>query len=240
MACAYGPASRGCVSVVFRTVGARDKKAVPSLFVGICLLVVGCAGGDPSPTSRDAGISGVLPNGAQYLVRSQPALDGTVEGVYGAIIIDLGDGEVPIEGPVVGIAGFYSNVGVVQDLSFAEGTHVGVVSGDWYVHLAVYEHVVAELGESTKSILLDSIVPLDPPHDSGLPAFELLPPLRWAHDYEIPLQMMVRHRDFVVRRGCSDLAVACSPDDSVEVVPSDRVASPHPSWPGNAVEITTP
>lgn len=181
----------------------------------------------------------MLPNGLQYLVRSQPALDDTVEGVHGAIIIDLDDGEVPIEGPVVGIAGFYSDVEVVQGLSFAEGVYVGVISGDWYMHLAVYDHVVAELGASTESIFLDSIIARDPPHDSGLPAFELLPPLRWADDYEIPLQMMVSYRDFVVRRGCSDLAVACSPDDSVEVVPSDRVVSPHPAWPGKIVEITT-
>ena len=220
--------------------GARDRKVTPTLIVGTCLLIVGCVSGDPSPASRDAGISGVLPNGVQYLVRSHPALSDTVEGVYGAIIIDLDDGEVPIKGPVVGIAGFYSDVGVVQGLSFAEGVYVGVVSGDWYLHLAVYNHVVAELGESTESILLDSIVPLDPPHESGLPVFELLPPLRWANDYELPLHMEVSYRDFVVRRGCSNLAVACSPDESVEVVPSDRVVSPHPAWPGNTVEITTP
>lgn len=182
----------------------------------------------------------MLPDGVQYLVRSQPALDDTVEGVYGAIVIDLDDGEAPIEGPVVGIAGFYPDVGLMQDLSFAEGTYVGVVSGDWYMHLAVYDHVVAELGELTESILLDSIVPHDPPHDSGLPVFELLPPLRWADDYEVPLHMEVAYRDFVVRRGCSDLAVACSTDDSVEVVPGERVRTPHLAWPGNTVEITRP
>ncbi|MDE0216395.1 MAG: hypothetical protein OXN79_07445 [bacterium] len=219
--------------------GARDERAISFLIFGICLLVVGCAGGDLSPASRDAGISGVLPNGIQYLVRSQPALNDTVDGVYGAIIIDLDDGEVPIEGPVVGIAGFYSDVELMQDLSFAEGVYVGVVSGDWYMHLAVYDHVVAELGETTESILLDSIVALDPPHESGLPVFELLPPLRWADDYEVPLHMEVAYRDFVVRRGCSELAVACSPGKAVEVVPGDRVASPHSAWPGNTVQITT-
>lgn len=227
--------------VAFWLVGARDKKVASTLIIGICLFVAGCASGDSSPDSRDAGISGVLPNGAEYLVRSQPALDDTVEGVKGAIIIDLEDGEAPFEGHVaVGIAGFYSDIEVVQNLSFAEGVHLGVVSGDWYMHFAVYDHVVAELGESTESILLDSIVPLDPPHDSGLPVFELLPPLRWADDYELPLHMEVSYRDFVVRRGCSDLAVACSPDNFVEVVPRDRVRSPHPAWPGNTVEIITP
>lgn len=221
--------------------GVRDKTAIASLIVGICLLVVGCAGGDSSHLSQDAEILGVLPNGTQYLVRSQPALDDTVEGVSGAIIIDLDDGEAPIEGHVaVGIAGFYSDIKNMQSLSFAEGVYVGVISGDWLLHLTVYDHVVAELGESTESILLDSIIAHDPPHDSGLPVFELLPPLRWADDYELPLAMEVAYRDFVVRRGCSHLAVACSPDESVEVVPSDRVVSPHPPWPGNTVEITTP
>ena len=68
---------------------ARVKSAASSLVIGICPFVIGCAGGDPSPASQDAGISGVLPTGAQYLVRSQPALDDIVEGVYGAIIFDL-------------------------------------------------------------------------------------------------------------------------------------------------------
>lgn len=185
-------------------------------------------------------ISGVLPNGDRYVVRAQPALNGTVEGISAAIIIDIDDGEDPIEGPVAGITAFLPDDGTRLRLFNDQDSSVVVVSGSYYMYFNAYDHIVAELGESTKSILLDSIISHDLPHESGLPAFELQAPLRWADNNEIPSQMMVVYSNFVVRRGCSNLAVACSPDESVEVVPSDRVFSGEPSWTGNTVEITTP
>ncbi|WP_420437317.1 hypothetical protein [Candidatus Poriferisocius sp.] len=181
-------------------------------------------------------ISGVLLNGDRYLVSAEPALSDTVEGAYAAIVIDLQDGEVPIEGPIVGIATFHP-VRTTPRAFYGRDDLVVVASGSWNMVLNIYDDVIAELGESANSDLLDSIIAHEPPHESGLPAFELRAPLRWAEDYEVPSQMMVSYPDFVVRRGCSSSAVACSADESVEVVPKEVVVSPHPEWPGNAVEI---
>ena len=194
-----------------------------------------------SAPESEVEISGVLPDGDRYLVTAKPALSDTVQAAHAAIVIDLDDGEAPIEGPVVGIASFYSTDSTAGRNLSAFGDrddYLVVASGSWFMLLDIYDHVIEELGESAKSILSDSIIALDPPDESGLPAFELWAPLRWASDDEVPLQMMVSYRDFVVRRGCSSLAVACSSDGLVEVVPKGRVISPHPEWPGNSVEIT--
>ena len=192
---------------------------------------------EPDPVS-EVKVSGVLPNGDRYVVRAMPALSDTVEGTYAVIVIDLEDGEAPIEGPVVGIATFHSSPRTTPRAFYGRDDPIVIDSGNWFLVLDIYDHVIEELGESAKSILLESIIALDPPDESGLPAFELQAPLRWADDYEVPSQMMVSYPDFVVRRGCSTSAVACSPDESVEVVPKEVVVSPHPEWPGNTVEIT--
>lgn len=192
---------------------------------------------EPDPVS-EVEISGVLPNGDRYVVRATPELSDTVEGTYAVIVIDLDDGEAPIEGPVAGVATFHSSSRTTPRAFYGRDDPIVIDSGNWFLVLDIYDHVYKELGESAKSILLESIIALDPPDESGLPAFELRAPLRWADDYEVPSQMMVSYPDFVVRRGCSNSAVACSPDESVEVVPKGVVVSPHPEWPGNAVEIT--
>ncbi len=186
--------------------------------------------------ASEAEIAGVLLNGDRYLVRARPALSDTVEGTYAVIVIDLEDGEAPIEGPVVGIATFHP-ARTTPRAFYGRDDLVVVASGNWNMLLSIYDDVIAELGESANSVLLDSIIAHEPPHESGLPGFELRAPLRWADDNEVPSQMMVSYPDFVVRRGCSRSAVACSTDKSVEVVPKEKVFSPHHEWPGNAVEI---
>ena len=197
---------------------------------------VGFIGADSLTAESEVEIAGVLLNGDRYLVSAEPALSDTVEGTYAVIVIDLEDGEAPIEGPVVGIATFHP-ARTTPRAFYGRDDLVVVASGNWNMLLSIYDDVIAELGESANSVLLDSIIAHEPPHESGLPGFELRAPLRWADDNEVPSQMMVSYPDFVVRRGCSSSAVACSADESVEVVPKEVVVSPHPEWPGNAVEI---
>ena len=223
------------VAAVLGGCGSAGDSSLIQLDVGTA---VGAMSADSPIAASEVEISGVLPNGDRYLVRARPALSDTVEGIHAAIVIDLDDGEVSIEGPIVGIATFHSIAGSTPRAFYGRDDPVVVASGNWNMVLNIYDYVIAELGESAKSTLLDSITAHDPPDDSGLPAFELLAPLRWADDYEVPLQMMVSYNDFAVRRGCSSFAVACSADGSVEVVPKEKVVSPHPEWPGNTVEIT--
>lgn len=142
-----------------------------------------------SDPASEIEISGLLPNGDRYLVRARPALNDYVESISAAIVIDLDDGELPIEGPVVGITSFYSTARENLGAFRVRDDYVAVDSGNWLLLLNIYDHVMAVLGESAKSLLLDSIAAHDPPDDSGLPAFELQEPLRWAEEYEVPLQM---------------------------------------------------
>jgi len=76
----------------------------------------------------EAEIAGVLPNGDRYLVRAEPALPDTVEGIHAAIVIDLDDGEAPIEGPIVGIATFHSSAGTTPRAFYGRQDPVVVAS----------------------------------------------------------------------------------------------------------------
>ncbi len=57
------------------------------------------------------------------------------------------------------------------------------------MRIAIYPEVVEALGDS---FLSDAITPGD---RSKLPTLELAPPLRWATDEEVPLQMEVQYAD---------------------------------------------
>lgn len=52
--------------------------------------------------------------------------------------------------------------------------------------------------------------------------------------------MEVQYETFVVRRGCSELAVACSLTRAVQVIPGDRVFAPAPRWPDLDVWVESP
>jgi len=182
-------------------------------------------------------IVGTLPNGQDYVVRSDTDLRNTVEGISAGVLIDLNNGQPAV---VVGIGNFQRVTGTQQTGVDDRTGYVRVVSGDWYLELQVYDHVIAQLGDETAATILDAIVPAaQPQHASALPSFELLAPLRWADDIELPLHMMVMYPDFVVRRGCSDFSVACSTNGAIEVVPGEEVHGPESSWQVPQIEITT-
>jgi hypothetical protein len=56
------------------------------------------------------------------------------------------------------------------------------------------------------------------------------PPFRWASDYEGRVPMEVVFETFAVRRGCDEIAVACSSRGGVQVIPLDRLRSIAPLW----------
>jgi len=94
------------------------------------------------------------------------------------------------------------------------------------------------LGDDAATRVASWIDASDSVHESGLPSFELSAPLRWAADEELPLQMLVLYREFVVRRGCGTTAKACTDDRRLQVIAADDVLSPAPSWPDGSVQIT--
>lgn len=192
----------------------------------------------PPPTTMqsETEIEGRLPDGREYVVSFDPGVDSPEpDGVFAFIVVDLDQVDVTPEDlgceeactPVLGVTRFTRESG--QSSTFEDGI-VRITSGDWTMQIAVYQNIL-DVWDTDTSALLDSIEPVD--IAVGLPAFNLSSPLRWATDTEIPNQMGVRYPSFVVRRGCGELSIACSPSGAVQVIPSDKVYTPAPPWDDN-------
>jgi hypothetical protein len=183
-------------------------------------------------------VEGRLPDGRGYEVSIDPGVESVEpDGVFAAIVIDLDHIEPRVEfdgvecpspcAPVLGFTRFTRRSG--HPATYDTAAHAfQASSGDWTMNIALYSHIAEAWGSDIGEVLLGSIHPLEV--DGGLPAFELSGPLRWATDTEIPFQMEVVYSSFVVRRGCEQFSVACSPSDSVQAIPADEVFAPAPPW----------
>lgn len=171
-------------------------------------------------------IVGLLPDGTPYAVNFDEAVDRTVTGISAAIMIDLDDRV----SRVLGVTQFLvaeSSVQGSDDLTYT------LPVGEGALQVAVYPDVADQILD-LESLLSTSI---EPGPESTAPAVILSPPLRWASDDEVPVQMEVSYNGFVVRRGCGDLAVACNTTGAVQVIPDDRVVSGGTGLPADGVWI---
>ncbi len=175
-------------------------------------------------------ITGALPDGTPYTVVFDTPVDRTVEGISAAIMIDLEDGTSRALGRTV------LNIDGDAEPGLDQLGRYRVPAGDGYVTISVDETVTAQVGD-VEALLMDAIAAGT---RSKLPTLELAPPLRWATDGEIPLQMEVVYTGFVVRRGCEELAIACNDTGAVQVIPADRVFSSAPALPAEPVWIESP
>lgn len=193
-----------------------------------CLLAAACSG-LPSETE----IVGRLPDGRGYVVSFETGMaNQEPDGVNAFIVVDLDQVDVTPDDlgcgeactPVLGVTSFERGSG--PQSTFEDGIFRST-SGNWTMRIAVYQNIL-DAWDGDTGALLDSIDPLDT--GGELPAYSLSSPLRWATDTEIPNQMEVSYPSFVVRRGCGELSIACSPSGSVQVIPSEKVYAPAPSW----------
>lgn len=186
---------------------------------------------DPSSAPLSVGrIRGVLPDGTPYEVIVEPPVAEQVTGISAAIVIDQPQGS----SPVVGITRFLG--GQVKRQSFAEGD-LTMPAGEWTVRIKFYSHVLDDLGPDAERLIDQGITAAEV---RGLPQVRLSAPFRWAADDEVPLQMQVAYETFAVRRGCGDLAAACTTTRSVQVIPLDRLVSPALAWRSADVWIESP
>lgn len=183
----------------------------------------------PSPSSPgttahpEFGLTGgALPDGTPFLVEVRPALDDDVVGISGAIMLEG-------QGPVGVLQFAFSSW---DGTSYEDGLY-RISAGGHFVQIDFYDQILDALGSGAETIIRSSI---RGGIAKGYPMLEVEPPFRWATDDELPLQMGVQFKTFEVRRGCSELAVACSPDEIVQVIPVDRLYAPAPVWPGD-VEV---
>ncbi len=163
---------------------------------------------------------GVLPDGTIFDVYLDPSRIEIDIGISAGIIVELDEGTSPVAGIL------FSSRGPIEASGW-DGFTYQIRTGSSSVEMEAYEDVVDALGPEYKEIFETGIVGSEV---AGYPVLELTPPFRWATDDEIPLQMEVAFDTFVVRRGCGELAVACSPTHLVQVIPSSSVFAPAPPW----------
>lgn len=186
-------------------------------------------------------IEGRLPDGTGYELDFDPEPDNTeLAGPMAAIVLDLEDDPETRQqlgcvnqcrSVAIGVTTFQRGP---APTSFEQGTF-RISSGDWTMSIDLSQDILDLWGDQAEAILTQSIIPLEV--QDGLPAFDISMPLRWATDTEIPLQMEVDYRSFVVRRGCGDLSVACSASGNVQVIPAEAVTAPSPPW-DHETEVT--
>lgn len=161
--------------------------------------------------------TGNLPNGSTYRIFLSVDRTAAVQGVSAGIVIDR-PGEAAT---ILGIVSF-------DDGRPGEGlTDDGVYwrrSGNWSMRITPDYDFVTTYAGAAEAWLDEHIIVSE--GIGGLPAFDLVEPLRWAADDELPLQMQVIYDSFVVRRGCSDLAIACSDTPTMEVLSLHDVVTP--------------
>ncbi len=174
------------------------------------------AGPSPEPVgSTWSVILAALPDGTPFEVHlyrmSQRSIE--VESISAAIVIEGTDGSSDR---------FLST-------SFRRGAsaagEVSFEAGDWIVGIDVGDETRSSLGDGWAGMIRDHITATDV---NGYPVLDLRPPFRFALDDELPLAMEVSFGDFVVRRGCGDLALNCSETGAVELVSIDRLVAPAP------------
>lgn len=167
----------------------------------------------PTTPSEATLITGHLPDGTHYTIGLPSPRSATrVEAVSGFISFDPAD-EPP---EVLGDTTFLRQR---TDAPSFDGITLQVPTGDWTLLVRLYPTVRERLGAAAAGVVSDGIRSAA---SEGLPHLSLDPPLRWARDDEIPGDMQVAYSTFVVRRGCGDLAAACSPTGRVQVIPSDQ------------------
>lgn len=188
----------------------------------------------PTTTTRWLGpgsTRAALPDGTLFDVYLDPPRIEDLSGISAGIIIELDDGTSPVAGIL-----FFSR-GRIETTRW-DGTTFQIRTGSDSAELEVYQHVIEAIGPGYEEVFASGIVGSEM---AGYPVMELASPFRWANDEEIPLQMEVAFDTFVVRRGCGELAAACSPTHNTQVIPSTSVFSPAPPWiEGQQVWIESP
>ncbi len=184
----------------------------------------------PPAPERSSEYHGFLPDGTEYTIFVEGVVGGAIEGISAGIVIDV-DGAPN----AVGIATF--PMGDTElGYSFEDGVYRIPAGGA--VHIDFYDHILEELGDRPGEVIQTSITGTT--RFDQFPVLTLEHPFRWAADDELPLSMEVQYRHFVVRRGCGELAIACSETRGLQVIPIDTQDLPVEAWSNIEVFVESP
>lgn len=150
---------------------------------------------------------GSLPDGTQFLVTVEPAVPDDWLGSTAVIVTE--------------ILGMPATVGRVSFLteriagySFENGRY-RVAAGSHLVEVDFEDHILEALGPDAEQVITTSI---RGGSEFEFPVLFLDDPFRWGSDRQSPVHMATRFATFDVRRGCDDVAAACSSDGSLQVI----------------------
>ena len=179
----------------------------------------------PEPPSTEAGpaselrVVASLPNGTEFLVTVEPPMADDWLGSTGTIVMD-------IEGLPASVGSVFFRNEPNTEYSYEEGLY-RIPAAGYLVEIRFHDHVLRALGPHAEEIITSSIRGSS---EFGFPVLHLDDPFRWGSDEQSPTKMATRFSTFEVRRGCSDLAVVCSPEGDLQViwrVPEIVSAPPH-------------
>ena len=160
-----------------------------------------------------------LPNGTEFLVTVDPPMaDDWIEST-GNIVMDIQGRPVS-----VGTVTFKNKPNT--EYSYQEGYYTIPAAG-YLVEIAFQDRVLNVLGPDAEEVIRSSIRGSS---EFGFPVLRVDDPFRWGTDDQSSTKMSTRFSTFEVRRGCSDLAVVCSPEGGLQViwrVPEIVSAPPH-------------
>lgn len=161
----------------------------------------------PAAPEQETRLSASLPNGTEFLVIVAPSVADDWLRSTGTIVMD-------IAGLPVSVGDLSIRNQANTEYSYEPG-HLRIPAAGYLVEIDFHDHVLDALGPDAEAIITSSIRGTS---EYGFPVLHLDDPFSWGTDDRSPAAMSTRFSSFEVRRGCGDLAVACSPEGSLQLI----------------------
>lgn len=148
-----------------------------------------------------------------------------VTGISGGFVIAVGEQTIP-----VGQVAFRAGGGLGS--AYSDGTYRSN-TGEWSVAIQFSDAALRFLGEAAPEVVMGSI---STGSRLGMPVLALDDPFAWDHD-QFPLEVV--YESFLVRRSCGELAVTCSGNDVVQMIPAGFLYEGHPAFSATTASISS-
>ena len=169
--------------------------------------------------------TGSLPDGTGYLASLTGGEDEQVTGISGGFVLAVGDRTIP-----AGQVAFRAGGGLGS--AYSDGIYRSN-TGEWSVSIQFSDAALRYLGEAAPEVVMGSI---STGSRLGMPVLGLDEPFAWDHD-QFPVEVV--YETFLVRRSCGDLAVTCSGNDVVQMIPAGALYEGHPAFSATTAWITS-
>lgn len=180
--------------------------------------------GSTSATTQRVYI-GSLPDGTGYLASLTGDEDEEITGINGGFVLTVGDQTIP-----VGQVAFRAGGGFGG--AYSDGTFRSH-AGEWSVAIQFSEAALGLLGEAAPEVVMGRISTVS---RLGMPVLLLDDPFGWDHD-QFPLEVV--YETFLVQGSCGDLAVICSENELVQVIPARALYEQHPVFSATPASISS-